>query len=75
MAKKSKITANLGCMYCSFTCWNYEQQAEHYLEKHSKNKVKVEEGPPYKCIYCGEGFRTEEGVNHHYETNHQGTIL
>jgi len=77
MAKKkqTKYGESFGCMYCSFLCYNKEQQVAHYVEKHTGKEVKNDEEPPYKCDFCGDKYRTQEGLNHHLQTNHQKSLI
>lgn len=78
MAKKkyTKSREIFGCMMCPFTCYDVERQAEHYVDEHSgRPKEAKPGGAPVTCEFCLEGFRTEEGLDHHKQITHQKTLL
>ncbi len=73
MAKKIE-KGNYGCLVCPKLFSSAEKQVEHWKAEHS-GKKKFEENENFKrCEYCGEKFRTGEGLDHHYQKNHQGII-
>lgn len=77
MAKKkqTKYGESFGCMYCNFLCFDREKQIAHYVEMHTGTKKKTDDGPPYTCTFCGDKFRTPEGLDHHLQANHQKTLI
>lgn len=56
-------------------CSSKDKQVAHYLEMHANKHSSLFEKDKHVCIVCGARFRTNEGLEHHSDKEHQKALI